>query len=341
MLSATRFLTLSAALAALSGCPGEGPPPPGVTLPEPDQGWQFEVAEFDVPAGHEIQNCYFVEVPEDEEVCVARIEVAQEPGTHHMNVFRLGTQIDLWGEAGDVVYGDSEDRTTPCWRSGNWADWPLVVNSQQSDEGGHYDWTMPDGVVHHFAPGEVLMIQSHYVNGSTQVGEVGHVFVNFHTVPCDGTQELGTMFATNQGIDICPGDLGIEFSSSCGNGFTDPVTVIAANSHYHSRGRNFTIEPYDPIAGEYGEPFYENESWDDPLMATDLDVTITPDQRIGWHCSYDYAPPAGGTTCEDLDAINASKEPTCCYGFGGIVDASEHCNIFVYYYPKVEDFSCI
>ena len=37
------------------------------------------------------------------------------------------------------------------------------------------------------------------------------------------------------------------------------------------------------------------------------------------------------TPAEDLD---------CCYTFGPIVEKNEHCNIFVYYYPKQDDVNC-
>ena len=30
----------------------------------------------------------------------------------------------------------------------------------------------------------------------------------------------------------------------------------------------------------------------------------------------------------------------CCYTFGPIVEKNEHCNIFVYYYPKQDDVIC-
>jgi hypothetical protein len=40
------------------------------------------------------------------------------------------------------------------------------------------------------------------------------------------------------------------------------------------------------------------------------------------------------TTCDDL-------AEGCCYQFGPTVEANEHCNIFAYYYPKQDDYSCI
>jgi len=307
-----------------------------VTLAPPataEDGFQYVMPPYDVPAGTEVQNCYFFESPYDEDICIGEITVAQNPGTHHMNVFRLGTEYDLWGEPGDAVLGNS-DTTSPCWRSSNWADWPILVNSRQSYPDGFYDWTLPDGVAHKLKAHEVLMLQSHYVNANTQAGDHAVVYVNFDRVPCDDIQEVGTVFASNQGIDVCPGDVDVTFSASCGNDFPQDVTVIAANSHFHSRGTNFDIEAYDPVSGEYGDPFYENTSWDEPIMATDLDVVIPAGERLGWHCSYTYVDPVAPATCSDLGA-------GCCYVFGPSVEANEHCNMFAYYYPKVEDYSCI
>lgn len=338
-----KYVVSCALLARLTvGCDQQKPDQPleteDVTLdppPTPEDGFQYSIEPFDIGPGEEIQNCYFFEVPYDEDICVGRVVVAQNRGTHHMNIFRpeQGTILDLDGEPGDAVLG-STDRMNPCWRSGNWADWPLVMNSQQStpDE-PTYDWTLPEGVAMKFHAREKLMLQSHYVNATTQVGDRGVVLVNFERVPCEGTDELGTMFATNQSINVCPGDTDREFDSSCGNAFEQPVTIVAANSHFHSRGRHFDIELYDPVADEYGEPFYENVNWDEPLMAKDLHVEVPAGQRIGWHCSYDYAPPREPATCANL-------ADGCCYAFGPVVETSEHCNIFVYYYPKLADYSC-
>lgn len=331
-----------AALWLLAGCDQQKPDQPlqvqDVTLEPPatlDEGFQYAMEPFDIGPGEEHQNCYFFEVPYDEPMCVSRVQVAQNMGTHHMNIFRpdQGTIHDLDGEPGTTVYGGN-DRANPCWRSTNWADWPLVINSQQSDpDDPLFDWTLPEGVVLRFEPRERLMLQSHYVNATTQAGDRGLVLVNFERVSCDDTVELGTMFATNQSINICPNNPSPEFDSSCGNGFSEDVTIVAANSHYHSRGRHFTIELYDPVADLYGNPFYENVSWDEPLMARDLNVHVPAGQRIGWHCAYEYQPPQDPFNCSSL-------AEGCCYAFGPVVETSEHCNIFVYYYPKLADYSC-
>ena len=134
---------------------------------------------------------------------------------------------------------------------------------------------MPTGVAARFEPRELIMIQTHYVNATTQKTPLrGKVLVNFHTLDASKvTDELGTMFATNQGIKVCPREIDKFFESKCGVSATDPVTIIGANSHFHSRGTYFSMAVVD-AAGDAGAPFYENRAWDDPKMAWDLAVPV-------------------------------------------------------------------
>jgi len=46
--------------------------------------------------------------------------------------------------------------TGECFKSPNWADWPLVANTQKS---GQLDWTYPDGVANEIEPDEWIMLQ--------------------------------------------------------------------------------------------------------------------------------------------------------------------------------------
>jgi hypothetical protein len=230
--------------------------PPPATL---DDGWQFAVPEFAVPAGSEVQQCFFFDVPYDEPVFVKHIAIAQTEGTHHMNLFRVRTVVALDGNDGDVVQ-DGE-----CWKPGNWADWPLVVNSQLA---GTVDLDLPDGVAHRFEPREKLMLQTHYVNASTQVTPgVGKIYVNFDRTPAASVQaELGTAFATNQSIEVCPGDTNRSFQATCRFAANGPVTIFGANGHFHSRGTLFTMSVYDGT-GDVGQQFYTNTQWNEPIFA--------------------------------------------------------------------------
>jgi hypothetical protein len=239
---------------------------------------------------------------------------------------------NLIGADGEVV-PDGE-----CFKSPNWSDWPLVINSQQE---ANTDWKLPPGVGMKFKGGELLMLQSHYVNASTQktFGKA-KVAVNFWTPATPPQHELGTMFATNQNIQICPGDLDRPFIKTCKFPSEAPTHIIAANGHFHSRGRLFEMYTSD-AQGNLGAKFYESTAWDDPpMMRTDANrnelATIAPGGGVQWKCTFDFPQGACG---EGKDPV--SMEPNCCFTFGPKVETSEHCNAFVYYWPKVDtDLNC-
>ncbi len=320
---------LGAAVALLSAACGGDPSNPGaadprdVVLPDPGPlGFQITTDLIDVPAGEEVQNCYFYEVPFDEPVFVSQITLAQNVGSHHMNVFRRRTVRALDGLPGEVV------RNGECWKSLNWAEWPLVANSQSA---GVEDWELPEGVALRFEPREMLMLQSHYVNATTQTTPThGKVVVNFHGVTeADVDAELGTLFATNQNIRVCPGQTNVHYEATCNVAGDAPVTVIAANGHFHSRGKRFTMSTADPITG-VGDRFYESLTWDEPPFARDLSVAVPLGGGVRWAC--DFA--AANDACGDPD-------DECCFTFGGNVETNEHCNAFVYYYPRgASDVNC-
>lgn len=309
--------------------PDAGPTPdagPASLLEPPPTGGGFQLAiqPFDVPQGAEVQKCYFVEVPSDTDIWVNRITLALRPGSHHLNVFRVRTIKNLGGSPGEVVT-DGE-----CFKSANWSDWPLVINSQLSVEGKNInDWTLPTGVAHKFQARELLMVQTHFVNATTQVTPgVGEALVNFYldrTTP--NPVELGTVFATNQNIRVCPGAAAQTFTASC-RFARAPVTIVGANGHFHSRGTDFQIATWDPLSGA-GQPFYDNSSWSDPLFQRDLSIPIEAGGGISYTCEYTASP----SDCGD-------PADSCCFTFGAKVEHQEHCNAFVYYYPKQTDINC-
>jgi hypothetical protein len=316
---------LIVALAA-SAC---GPPASDVLLapPSPDTGFQLNVPHFDVPAGTEIQSCYFFAVPGTlgQDVWINRFALGANAGTHHVNVFRVKTIVGLSGKPGDVVV--SQNGTGPCFKSSNWADWPLVINTQ---EGGKIvDWALPDGVGARFTPGEILMLQIHFVNATTQQSPTGgRGAANFYFASSPPPMELGTIFATNQNIRVCPGSTA-SFETHCKTPISN-ATIIAANGHFHSRGVKFTMNVVDSLGNDMlQEPFYTSTTWSEPPMARGLNVRIPDGGGVSWTCDYQ----ADATSC-------GNPNDSCCFTFGGKVETQEHCNAFVYYYPKVQDYSC-
>jgi hypothetical protein len=296
--------------------------------PVAGQGFQLNVPKFDVAAGDEVQSCYFFSVPgpAGQDVWVDHFKLAANTGTHHMNIFRVKTVVELGGQPGDVVV--SKNGVGPCFKSSNWADWPLVANTQ--DGGQTIDWTLPSGVGQRFTGGELLMVQIHFVNATTQTTpQGGRGAANFYTIAAAPAMEMGTIFATNQNIRVCPGETNKPFETHCRTPMTN-ATIIAANGHFHSRGVEFTMNVVDPLGNDMlPQPFYTSTAWNEPPMIRGLDVKIPDGGGVSWTCEFS----ADASSCGNpLDQ--------CCFTFGGKVETQEHCNAFIYYYPKTSDYSC-
>jgi hypothetical protein len=344
------------------------PPPTG-------QGFQIETEESIVEPGNEIQDCYFFRIgdlmkdagmPEDQPFNLHRIQIGQREGSHHMNVFKVGTpniKPDGWEDFEKVPVQKGLNGQGACFKSPLWADWPLLGNSQID---GQLDWTYPEGVANVLQPDDWIMLQSHYVNATSQPTPSGtaKVAVNmWHTPVVE--QQLGTLFATKQSIRVCKSNPEPMFEGGCSfPGQSAGAHIIGANAHFHSRGKQFEMYTWDGVTTEVPSAdarFYQSTTWDEPPMSIspELDVTLPQDGGVYYTCSFRWVPPDPAIGCEGLDKIDKEKlmapkpdgtpglseeeaeaQLDCCYRFGPIVEKNEHCNIFVYYYPKTDDVNC-
>jgi hypothetical protein len=343
---------------AISGC-GKSTPSASWTLEDltPDQGFSLRIPDFAVPSGAEVQDCYFFHMPDlnhGQDMWFSEIKTAISSGSHHMNIFRVKTIVNLDPTKGDAimlgnlsatVVRGGPPATGDCWKSANWADWPIVANSQNSNPSDPYtDWVLPDGVAHRVAPGELLMLQTHYVNATTQkTPATARVGVNFYNFKGTGTpMELGTLFATQQSIRVCQSNPTPTFSGTCRFAMASNIKIAATNGHFHSRGRKFDVFTWDGMsttAPPDAQRYYESLTWDDPPMMTGLSVDVPANGGIYWTCTYQWEPPASG--CDAVNARDKQMANDCCYTFGPIVETSEHCNVFAYYWPKgASDVGC-
>lgn len=346
------LITVSLIVLAV-GCGDDSPSEPDAgyqpwTLDKltPEQGFTLITPEVEIESGTEIQDCFFVQVPDldnGNDLLIDRILTAINPGSHHMNVFRVRTIGDLDPAKGEAVkvgdYDGTVVRGGACWNSAAWADWPLVANSQKSSATDPFtDWKLPTDVATRIAPGETIMIQTHYVNATTQSTPFkGRVGINFYRTASANPQEMGTLFATQQSVRICRSNPQPSYSGTCAFP-SGTVTMSAANGHFHSRGKRFSIFSWDGITDVQppdSDKFYESTSWDDPPMETNLNIQAPTNGGIWWTCDYQWVEPEIG--CDAVNEADPQKAGDCCYTFGGFVETSEHCNVFLYYYPRVNN----
>src|SRR5260370_147932 len=80
---------------------------------------------------------------------------------------------------------------------------------------------------------------------------------HLYTMAEPAAMEMGTIFATNQHIRICPGDTNVSFETHCATHMPGGATIIAANGHFHSRGTQFTMNIVDAMGNDMlTSPFY-------------------------------------------------------------------------------------
>src|SRR5262245_66317725 len=64
--------------------------------PANTNGFHFATPVFEVPQGDEVQDCYFMNMPDlnnGQDYRVDRVRLGSNPGSHHMNVFRVKTIV--------------------------------------------------------------------------------------------------------------------------------------------------------------------------------------------------------------------------------------------------------
>jgi len=306
----------------LAGCPEDTAAPVDVVLdpPPPGAGLQLSIPPFDVPRGTEVQDCYYMRVPGAPGTVynVNRFEAAMNPGSHHMNLFRVS---EAWATDNGVSDGEKRD----CW-----APLPLAAdtmslifnNQQEADDltSGRSNWQLPTGVALKLTAGEWVMMQTHYVNAATQMTPLrGKVLVNLHTI-ATATNEMCAMFANNRSIRLPPREPS-SFTTTC----TIPVAshIVGLAGHFHSRGERFTISTYDPAAGlGAGRLLYENTSWSEPPFTTWSTEAEAP--ALGPMQGFEY-------TCDFFNDTDTEMI------FGPHVENQEHCNLFAYFYPCPPD----
>src|SRR5262245_41496606 len=293
-----RYFAGLAAFASLGflGC-GDEPPGTDVTLAAPERGFQLTTGVFPVIPSSEVQDCYYFQAPVAAAMDVHRLEVAQNPGSHHMNLFRFVGATSGHTD-GEIQRG--------CWDAVAFETWDLVFNSQTF---GVNDWTLPPGVSHHIEPGDMFMLQTHYVNAATQQTALGRgkVIINFYQAePADAQYRLGSMFANNRGIRIEP-QSDASFTTQCL--VPQDATFVAAAGHFHSRGIEFDIGTITNANGDGYNQIYVSHSWNSPPWGTFDGVPVPGGGGLQYTCKFH-------NTTDQLIL------------FGPHVEYQEHCNVF-------------
>lgn len=240
-------------------------------------------AELSVAPGEETVQCQFVQMPSDKgEMAVSNAHHTYSEGSHHFLLFR--TELTEIPEGGDQL--------TPC-EEGD-AEWMGhvrgVVYAAQDAEGS---FGFPAGVGMTFEPGEVMLMQSHYLNTSgAQLDARIDVSLELAN-PAEVTDEAGIIFYYNPKISVPP--MGSSTATLTCPVSTD-INLAFASSHMHKRGSHFVATTDDSGAmAQAGDALYTTQDWEEPVPRVFADdesaLTISSGSTISYTCTFDNPDP--------------------------------------------------
>ncbi|MEY4582612.1 MAG: hypothetical protein RL701_7315 [Pseudomonadota bacterium] len=286
----------AAGRAALGARPAEQTP-----ADTSDVTFQFDV---DVPAGGELLRCVYAQMPSDRGViAVPKVESHYTPGSHHLLAYRSNLTAIPEGK------GSPWDCSDGAWQLNQRG---AYYEAQQPNE----ERALPPGIAHKFAPGEIMILQAHYVNARDEELSA-HVELTLHPMdPAQVEQEAGTIFFTNVNITVPP-----HSKATAGMRCTLPQDISLALlwSHMHKRGVHFVATTDDPPAAAALGTLYEAADWNEPKQReypTDPAVILHAGSHITFACDY-------------------QNDSELRYVFGNSAETNEMCILHGMYWPRM------
>jgi hypothetical protein len=258
----------AAGASAGAGKGGAGAPAPSGL---PDITFSYDVH---VPTGAELLMCKYVALPTDRgTIAVSSSESHYTPGSHHMEAFRTdltaipANQADVWD----------------C-KAGMWFthDRGVYYEAQQPDS--HRE--LPPGVAHEFKPGEIVLLQSHYVN-TTSADLEAHVAFTLHTLDMKDVKfEAGSILFSNARFSLAPHSKS-RVTMTCP--LSQDIHPAELWSHMHKQGTAFLATSSDKTAAALlGDSLYHEADWNEPHPRMyDPATTLHSGTTITFSCDFD------------------------------------------------------
>ena len=256
--AASRVLVTALPL-ALAACGDATESEPAASVPNEAR---FEAGPFTVEPSSELVMCSYVRGTNEVEADVTSFLTEQSHGGHHLIVYTVDHAVDL--------------PPTPCSQGGQ-PGWAQVMVSQIVQE----EQAFPAGVGFHVQAHQQYVMETHYINPSSEPMEVESAFTARFAGEGQVTQRAATYFFGTMNIDIAPGS---AFSKEVTCKPPEAMRLQTMFGHQHRRGTGIAVDMH---AGSTPERVYETELWEGPPIARfDDGLDLTPDGGIRVACEW-------------------------------------------------------
>lgn len=243
----------------------------------PEGGWYWEGPDVVVDPGMDVMWCRSGTY-EGDDVGVVTFATYQGEYGHHLQLY--GTTLS------PVDLPDGEDFDCTSSNDLSMADLePIGIQTETNN--GSVGVELPPGFAYKLDAGQRYVLQSHYVNTSTQPVHIRDLAV-FAGVPEDQVETWANMLVVNhQLFDLPPHE---ETSSSKSCSFDQDYNVLALLGHLHEWGRSFQTELTigDQSSVVYDVPTWETTYRDAPPLNTYEEgaFTLHAGEVLTNHCTW-------------------------------------------------------
>jgi hypothetical protein len=226
-----------------------------------------------VPAGGEMFQCQYVTTPMQQRYLLAAAH-HYTPGSHHMLLYRTDLSAIPAGQSAPQDCYEGGGGTIMSHVRG------VLYGSQVPDD----SYSLPDGIAMPLAPGEVLLLQAHYINATPKALDAT-VDVGLTTTSDKSKMKYaaGILFYYDVFIDVPP-----MAKATAGERCTlnHDITLLSVFPHYHARGYGYEAWVDKPGQAPSTAPFYTSTDWEHPTKWTGGPLALASGTSIRWRCEY-------------------------------------------------------
>jgi hypothetical protein len=200
---------------------------------------RFDAGPFTVAPGSELVMCTFVRGSNETEADVTRFVTEQTHGGHHLIVYTIDHPVD--------------SPPVPCSQGGQ-PSWSQIAVSQV----GEQTQAFPPGVGFRVMPRQQYVMETHYINTTSQPITVTSSFSERFARPGEVTTRAATYFFGTMNIDVAPHSSASK-TASCKPPF--PMSAHTMFGHQHRAGTGVSVDVGD-------QRVYETKLWEGPPIST-------------------------------------------------------------------------